>query len=728
MSRFPLLCTAALLWLSSVPSSVGATEFTLDDLFDDGVHGLRPSDLDWRPGGHELRYTWDDGEGSALWLFDAAEQKSRKLVAESKLTPEGGEADDLQFSPSGDQMLYGVDGDLWLYDLEKGAVQRLTKSASENEKATFSPDGGSVAFVREDELYLLDLKSGEEKRLTHDGEPDVVFNGITDWVYWEEIWGRNSTGFWWSGDSRRIAFYHIDDREVSIYPLVDVGPVHPEIDHQRYPKAGDDLPKVSIRVLDLSTGEVTTLATHQDPDTYLARVHWHPDHQRLVVERLNREQTQLDLLLCGAVDGQCRNLYTEKHPTWLNLGDEFTFLSDGRFLWSSEKSGWKALYLYGADGKELRRLTPEGWRLTGLDLVDEEGGRFVYSAYSTGELGAAERHVFEGRLDGGEPTRWTTESGWHRGQASDSGYWLHTWSDADTSTSQAVRHRTKEEVGLLPSTPPTFDLASLPKWEHFTIPGPEGSRLPAQMMKPTGFDPEKKYPVVTYHYGGPASQVVDKRWRSGRLRGLWHKYLAHRGYVVFSVDNLGSSYFGKAGEDRMHRRFGEVELEGQLAGVDYLRSLPWVDAERIGLWGWSGGGSNTLYSLFRKPGVWAVGISGAPVTHWHYYDAIWIERYLDHPEDNVAGYRDSSALTHAANLEEPLLLIHGTADNNVHPQNSINLVDRLIEADKRFELALYPGVRHSLETFNEAYQRHLFRTMTEFFDRYLIDLKPEGQP
>lgn len=720
--RLLLTGLLASLWVMSTQAEEPLEELSFDHFFVDQPDGQRSLDPKWRPGTTELLYGWNDGEGFGYWLYDVEDGTTRLVVRRKVLVGDiRGRVTGLDFLPGGDRILFSLAGDLYLIDVESGNARRLTTTEAAEENATASPDGKQLAFVRDDELYVLDLVDGDERRLTHDGEPGVVFNGTTDWVYWEEIWGRSATGFWWSGDGRHIAFYHIDDREVPVFPLVNQKPVHPKTREQRYPKAGDPLPRVEIRVLDLERGEVRVLATGDDPDTYLARVHWHPDHRRLAVERLNREQTRLDVLLCKVADGSCAPLHTEEHPTWLNLGDEFTFLADGSFLWSSEKSGWKALYHHGAEGQETRRLTPEGWALSALELVDEAAGRFVYTAYSTGELGAAERHVFEGRLADGETTRLTERGGWNRVLASPSGHWLHTWSDANTPTELVVRRGTSE-IHRLPAGPPRFDLEAMPKWEYFTIPGPEGSRLPAQLMKPAGFDAQKKYPVLTYHYGGPGSQVVDKRW-SNRLRPLWHRLMAMRGYVVFAVDNQASSYFGKAGEDRLHRRFGEVELAGQLAGVEYLRSLPWVDAERIGIWGWSGGGTNTLYSLFKKPGVWAAGISGAPVTDWRLYDAIWTERYFDHPEDNEEGYRESSAIHHAAGLQDALLLIHGTGDDNVHAQNTLNLIDALVQAGARFDLALYPNKNHSWRSYGEPYQRHMLKTMTEFLDRHL---RPEN--
>ena len=712
-------------WLLGVSPGVSvAAELTLDDLFGASPHGQIPDDLRWRPGSTELLYGWNDGEGEALWLFDAEQGEPRRWLGLDDLEQRlGGEVEVLGFDPAGKHLLLAAEDDLHTVALADGKIVQRTQGEGEEEGAAFSPDGTRLAYARNDELYMIDLATAEEKRLSHDGESDVVFNGITDWVYWEEIWGRDATGFWWSGDGARIAYYHIDDREVAIYPLVDTSSVHPTIDSQRYPKSGDTLPTVEIRVVDVASGETVRLDTHPTgSETYLARVHWHPDHRRLAVERLNRDQTRLDVLLCDAKDGSCAPLHHEEHATWVNLGDEFTWLGDGSFLWSSERDGWRALEHRAADGTLVRRLTPEGWALASLDAVDPAAGRFVVTAYATGELGAAERHVFEGRLDGSSFARLTHQPGWHGADVSDTGYWAETVSDADTPPQRFVRHFEREKLDRLPYEPPAFDVATLPRWQFFTIPGPDGSRLPAQLLLPAGFDPadsEKRYPVVTYHYGGPGSQVVTNNWPAGRLRSLWHKMLASQGYAVFSVDNQASVFFGKAGEDTLYRRFGEVELAGQLAGVDYLKSLPWVDPERIGLWGWSGGGSHTLYSLFRSPGTWAAGISGAPVTDWRYYDAIWMERYLDRPQDNPEGYEISAPIHHAAGLADPLLLIHGTADNNVHPQNSFNLIRRLIDEGKAIDLLLYPGQRHSLQTFDEASQRHLFERMTAFFDRWL---------
>jgi len=343
----------------------------------------------------------------------------------------------------------------------------------------------------------------------------------------------------------------------------------------------------------------------------------------------------------------------------------------------------------------------------------------VWTGYATADLGALHRTVFSQSLSGGAPaTLSSTGTTANATVAKSSGRTAIIESRSDVPHTAFVVDLSGRRLGDLPVRPPTgYDPAELPRWTFLTIPGPDGQQFPAALLEPLGIESGTRHPVIQYHYGGPASQVVADSWGT-RGRNLWHKLMAQRGYGVLMVDNAGSNYFGKAGADRLHRRFGPVNLTAQKAGVKFLRDSSWADPERIGLWGWSGGGSNTLYSILNSPGTWRAAVSGAPVTNWRFYDSIWTERYLDHPQDNPEGYEQSSAVTHAAKLEDALLLVHGTADDNVHAQNTFVMAAELIAAAKPFDMAIHPRQKHG---FKGKDTRHFYERMTRFFDRELAD-------
>ncbi len=735
MRRILALVLLALVAPVALPPPARAAEpasqssrLTFDDLFEKEHAGRRPEQLAWRPDGAALTYLWDAGDGEALWSMDPATGKSERLFTVSDLEGLGGSLDAYHGFPTGAAEVLEAGGDLFLWRPGTG-LDRLTKTEAHEEAPTPSPDGTKLAYVREGNLYLLDLSvpaaRRTERALTTDGEPGKTLDGTNDWVYGEEIWNRSPEGFWWSPDSRRIAYYHFDDTAVGEYTLLpDYTPPYPTPRVQRYPKAGTANPKVRFGVLELATGKTTWLATESQEETYLARLHWLPDGESVAVERLNREQTDLDLLLCSPTTGACRTALSETHSTWVNLGTETTFLSGDRFVWASARDGWRHLYLYslraGARATLVRRLTSGAWAVAGVATAGDDA--LLVTAYGTGPLGAARRRLLRVPLDGSPPRELAAGPGWHEADVAPAGrYLVHTWSSANEPGWQRVESigadGTLQRTAELPSTPPTFDPAALPQWRFFQIPAgddaPEGTMLPAAELLPAGVG--DRHPVVMYHYGGPGSQVVVDRWAS-RGRGLWHKMMAQRGFGVLSVDNRASVFFGKAGEDRVHRRFGEVNLAAQKAGVEYLKTQAWADPARIGLWGWSGGGSNTLYCLLNSPGTWHAAVAGAPVTDWRYYDTIWTERYLDSPQDNADGYEASSAISYADQLADALLIVHGTADDNVHPQSTMAMVDAWVKADIPFEMAIYPGEKHG---FRDPANRHFYERMTEFFERKL---------
>jgi dipeptidyl-peptidase 4 len=752
-----LICLFALATTPlAVRAEAGPAEVPFDRLFDTEGQPKTPSGLTWSPDGESLAYLWDDGTGDALWIERPRVQERQRVLDFPKVGKKADTPKRMLWLPDGSGLLLHRKGGLARLDLSSqpgdaaGAVRDLVATGEDDEDFKLSPDGHTVSFVRHANLWILNLASGKATRLTEDGEEGETLNGKTDWVYWEELWGRDSTGHWWSPDNQRLAFYRFDDRLVEHYPLVDFTTVpYPEITEQRYPKAGERNPTVQIGILTLpqpeeeseaasegngeteaeeaeeadQTGDgVVWLQTDGPEEAYLARVHWLPSGDKVAVERLNREQNRLDLLLCDPTTGACTTLLTEENDTWVRVRNFTRFLQDGSFIWASQREGWNHLYLYDKSGKLRHRLTPGGRDIASLEALNEAEGWLVYSAALTGGLEAADRRVERVPLWGDDlrvPTPLATSPGSHGATVADSsGLWVHAFHDAHTPRRLTVQDGEAKVLGALPSSDPNEALrAALPEWEFFTIPGPDGP-LPARMLKPVGFNPKSKktrYPAIVYHYGCPESQVVSNAWGT---RDLWHRWMASRGYAVFMVDNGQSNHFGKAGVNRGHRRFGELNLQAQLAGVEYLKTLGWVDTDRLGLWGWSGGGANTLYVLTNAPGTFQAGVSGAPVTNWRLYDTIWTERYLDHPKDNPEGYVDSSPITYADQLRDHLLIVHGTADDNVHPQNTLAFMDRLVKADIPFEDALYPRQKHG---FRGKAMNHFYRRMTAFFDRHLKD-------
>jgi dipeptidyl-peptidase-4 len=716
------LCLLAL----AGPSLAAPPALSYDAIFSPDVSGRAPEQLAWSADGSRLAYVYDDGKGAVLWSLDPAAGRLEEVLRPADLARVSGRkaedvsVDSYQWSPRGDSLLVESGGDLYLLTLAGHSLHRLTDTAAEEKDAKLSPDGRRLAFVRDANLYLLDLGSGREEALTTDGKENEILNGTTDWLYWEEIWDREATGFWWSPDGRRIAYYRFDEREVPAHPLVDESPKVPMVHWQKYPKPGDPNPKVQVGVLDLSTRRTAWMDTG-DVDQYLARVDWTPDGTAVAIQALARSQARLDLLRCDAKDGRCGTLVTESWPTWVNLANDFRFLPDGRFLWGSERSGWRRLYLYNPDGRLSRQVSPDGWVVTsvdGLPAADAKDPWVLFTGFRTDQLEAmVDRHVVRASLVDNRSEVLTPEAGSHEAVAApNTGHWVHSWSSAASPGGAEVRLANGATVPL-PSAPPSkYDPASLPQYEFFTIPGPDGTSLPARMLKPAGFEPSRRYPVILFQYGGPGSQTVVNRW-DRRWRDLFHKRMAQLGFAVLTVDGRNTLFFGKAGEDLDYRKMGEQNLAAQLAAVDYLKTQRWADTDRLGLWGWSGGGFDTLYCMLTKPGVWKAGVAGAPVTDWHLYDSVWTERYLDTPNDNEAGFLESSPIHLADRLKDHLLVVHGLADDNVHPQNSVNLIDRLVHAGLPVEEAFYPGEKHGMKAPSI---RHFFGRMEEFFVRNLM--------
>jgi dipeptidyl-peptidase-4 len=615
-----------------------------------------------------------------------------------------------QWSPQGDALLVVVQGNLVWFDLKSQSGKRLTTGKEAVRDPKISPDGKWVSFVRDHNVWLADVATGKERQLTKGGREELLM-GELDWVYPEELDIR--TAYWWSPDSARIAFLEMDQRQVSRYPLVDFLSFTGKTEMMRYPKAGDANPAVRVGVMGVKGGKPVWMDTGAEKDIYLARVDWLTDSKRLAIQRLNRAQTKLDLLFADARTGKSSAVLTEEDKYWINIADDLHFFADGqRFLWSSERGegGYRHLYLYDLSGKQLKQLTSGNWAVTAVQRVDEKNGSVYFTATEKTPL---ETHLYRVALESVVMTRITREDGSHGVSLSpDAAHFVDTWSNAMTPPRQDLRRADGTHVRAINEN----KVAELAEYrfspmEFLKVRGADGTELNAFLIRPPDFDASKKYPVIVYTYGGPHAQIVRNAW--GGPNFLWHQMMAQKGFIIFGLDNRGSSGRGHAFESVIHRHMGENELADQLAGVSYLKSLPYVDGARIGIWGWSYGGYMTCYTMLNAADVFKAGFAGAPVTDWRQYDTIYTERYMSRPQDNPDGYKNSSPVTHAAKLKGKLLVAHGTADDNVHYANTIGLMEEFIKAGKYPEVYAYPGRGHGIG--DPTGRVHLFRRVTQFF-------------
>jgi len=501
------------------------------------------------------------------------------------------------------------------------------------------------------------------------------------------------------------------ERKVAQYPLVDFSSPAGEDEEERYPPAGGGNPIVRVFVAPVGGGEARAMDTGEDTDIYIARVNWLTDAKHLAIQRLNRKQTDLDLLIADTANGQTRSVLNETDPYWINVSNDLRFLKDGkRFLWSSERSGYRHLYLYDLEGKELAQLTKGEWEVSAVDAVDEAKGLVYFTGTAKSPM---ERHLYRVSFDGSAISRITIHNGTHSvNMAPDCAAFVDTYSDVTTPPRQDIARADGSLLRPINENK-VAELADyhLSTSQFLTVKSHDGTLLNAVMIKPPDFDASKKYPVLVYTYGGPHAQVVLNAW--GGNTALWHQSMAEKGYIIFSLDNRGSAGRGHVFEEPIHYRLGAQELSDQLDGVTYLKSLPYVDAGRIGIWGWSYGGHMTLHAMFEAGMDFKAGFAGGPVTDWHFYDSIYTERYLGLLPEKEKEYRASSPIDKAAGLKGKLLIAHGTGDDNVHFANTLSLINDLIEQGKYVEVMPFPGRGHGVN--DPAARKVLMNRVTQFF-------------
>jgi dipeptidyl-peptidase 4 len=625
----------------------------------------------------------------------------------------------LQFDSIGKCALYDFNNDLYVMDVESAEFRRLTKSEGEEKAPTLSPDGKCAAFVRDHDLYTYDLTLGVEQRRTFDGS-ETLLNGEPSWVYWEEIFDHQDGAYWWSPDSRALAFLQSDQSMVSVMTFVDFQPTQPRVLTQYYPKAGQLNPVVKLGIVSLDDGKIVWARLPTDYE-YIVQVVW-IDARRLAVLTLDRAQLRLDLHVIDRATGEARLVLRETHKAWVEHYKPY-FLKDGKqFIWTSERSGYAHLYLYNLDGRLANQITSGEWSVVPFGMysagesqvlsVDEKG--WVY--FLSNKESSIERQVYRCKLSGGTVNRVSREEGVHQPLFSpDGGYYLDRCSSADRLPSVALHRSDGVLVSeIAPARMALLDSLDLQFPQFFTILSADGFKLPAQIYKPKEFDPQKRYPLILYVYGGPSAPTVVNQWS----RALYfNQLLLRQGYLVMSVDNRASAYIGKKIVESLNGRvMSDVEVNDLADAVSAIDALPYVDAGRIGIYGASGGGTYTLLAMTHTD-LFKAGISRAPVTDWHFYDTKFTELIMKRPEDNPEGYEQTSLLAAAKNLHGRLLLIHGTYDDNVHIQNSYAFADELIKAGKVFDMMIYPMSKHAFK--DDKARKHYYLLMLDFWKRNL---------
>ncbi|KQV47865.1 S9 family peptidase [Massilia sp. Root335] len=731
----PLLCLLAA--LSAVPAH--AERLTLDRIHADpalsgpGVRSLRVS-----PDGERvtfLRGRADNQFQLDLWEFNMKDKTTHRLVDSKQLVPnenlsleekarrERARTASLSgilsysWSPDGKQLLVPIAGDLYLVDVNKPDAARKVASGNVGDPK-ISPKGRYVSYVRDQNLFVIDLATGQERQLTTDGK-GTVHNGEAEFVAQEEM--DQQTGYYWAPDDSAIAYRRYDEAQVPVARRFEIFADRTEVIDQRYPAAGAKNVLIDLMIVNPATGAQKQVDLGPEKDIYLVRADWSADGRMLIYQRQSRDQKRLDLVAVDAATLAQRPLLSETSKTWVSIHDDLRFLSHrNAFIWASERSGRKHLYLYDMSGKLLHPISSGEWGVDNILAVDEQAGK-VYIASNKDAV--IDKQAYALNLDGSNanhPVRLTKQDGWHEDVFARNGkIFVDTFSDPDTPPQVSIRRADGAMVEWLEhnelnaSHPYANYVKDHLPTEYGTIQAHDGQTLHYSMIKPAHFDAAKRYPVFLFTYGGPHSQRVTRQWGS-----LFNQYMAQQGFVVFVLDNRGSSRRERAFTDVIYGNLGAHEVEDQLTGIDWLAQQSFVDPKRVGVFGWSYGGFMTLRLLEAGSSKIAMGVAVAPVTDWSLYDTHYTEQFVGAtPQSDPAAYERSGVFAHLDGLKSPLLLVHGMADDNVLFTNSTRLIDALVNRNVQFELMTYPGAKHGISS--RAGQRHVYGLIEAFFKKHL---------
>ena len=627
------------------------------------------------------------------------------------------------FDKNGKRAFYLIQGDIFVLDITNSQFHQITESQESETSVNFSPDGQKIAFVRSNDLFVYHIETKTEIRLTFDGS-ETLLNGTLSWVYWEEIFGRRDIGYWWSGDSKRIAYLKSDESSIPVSHFVDFKPTYPKVIKQRYPKAGGANPKVQLHITDIVNQQKSYLDASEVPYEYIIRAKWLPNNKQVCVQTLNRDQTKLDYYFVNAITGKYTHILTDTDDAWISMTDDLYFLNESKhFLITSERDGYTHLYRYTLDGKLVNQITKGNWNLRSsggvfwvnqsVQAIDEKNKIIYFTAL---EKSSVERHLYWIKFDGSGMNRLSKEDGTHGiSFSTDAQFYIDSYSNISSLPILKLYKNDGDLKQIIAeANSELFEKYDIQIPEMFTVPTRDNFEMPATLLKPGDFDQTKKYPVLINVYGGPAAPTIVNSWRSSIF---FDQVLLDNGYLVFRVDNRSATGISKAlTSNVLYGTSKDTKLNDLLDAVKWLKSQPFIDGDRFGIWGWSGGGVFTLLALTGSE-EFKAGIAGAPVTDRRFYDTKWTEFSMRRPQDNPEGFERMSLLKQAKNLHGRLMIMHGTYDDNVHPQNSWAFIDELIKAGITFDMQFYPMRKHG---FGDRPARfHRDKTMIEFWNRSL---------
>ena len=634
--------------------------------------------------------------GIDSYVFDAAEKKMLLASNSSKI------------------YRHSFTADYYLFDTVTKELTQLFNF--QVQEPTFSPDGKKIAFARENNLYVYDIASKQTTAITTDGKKNSVINGITDWVYEEEF--AFVRAFDWSKDSKKIAYIRFDESQVPEFSMsIFKKDLYPTVETFKYPKAGEKNSEVSLHIYDVASRGTQKVNLSQYADFYIARMQWTNEANVLSAQVLNRHQDNLDLLFIDGNSGAAKVVLNEKDKAYVDITDNLTFLKNNSFIWTSEKDGFNHIYLYDKTGKLKNQVTKGNWEVTNYYGFDEKTNTVFYQSVENGSIN---RDVYSINLNGKNKVRLSKTTGTNAATFSPNfQYFINTFSSATQPTTYTLNEaKTGKQVQVIENNEALaskLKAYNLSAKEFFVLKTAKGNELNAWILKPKNFDPTKKYPVFMYQYSGPGSQQVNNDWNSND--DYWFQMLAQQGYIVACVDGRGTGFKGAAFKKVTQKELGKYEVEDQIDAAKVIGNYPYVDKNRIGIWGWSFGGFMASNCIMKGNEVFKMAIAVAPVTNWRFYDSIYTERYMQTPQENASGYDENSPINHVNKLKGKFLLIHGSGDDNVHVQNSMQMMEALIQANKQFDSQIYPDKNHGI--YGGKTRIQLFTKMTNFIKENL---------